>query len=121
MPMLEAPQPSGAGNIDRLSRPQPAKTGGAAKATFTPLDPATGFPASPPPDALAALDRAAKVASELRARKLDVQFDAPDDGPVRVKVVDEGGKVLHTIPVAHALDLLSGDGPGTIFDELSRV
>ena len=119
--MLNAPQPSGAPNIDRLTATPPAKAGGAAKATFVPLDPGTGLPASPPADALAALDRAAKVASELRARKLDVQFDAPSGGPVQVKVVDDAGKVLHTIPVAHALDLLSGDGPVTIFDELARA
>lgn len=119
--MLNAPQPPGAGNIDRLARTQPAKAAGAGKATFTPLDPATGFPAAPPVDALAALDRASKVAHELRTRKLDVHFEAPGDGPVRVKVVDESGKVLHTIPVAHALDLLSGDGPVTIFDELARA
>jgi hypothetical protein len=119
--MLNAPQPSGAPHIDRLGTTPPGKTGAAAKATFVPLDPGTGLPASPPADVLAALDRAAKVASELRARKLDVQFDAPAEGPVQVKVVDDGGQVLHTIPVTHALDLLSGDGPVTIFDELARA
>jgi hypothetical protein len=118
--MLNAPQPSGAGNIDRLAAAPPARTGATGKA-FAPLDPATGLPSSPPAEVLAALDRAAKVAHELRSRRLDVQFDAPGGGPVRVKVVDDAGRVLHTIPVARALDLLSGDGPVTIFDELARA
>ena len=119
--MLDAPQPPGGSNIDRVARPQAAKPAGAAKSTFAPLDPATGFPASPPPEALAALDRAARVASELRARQLDVQFHAPPNGPLRAKVVDADGRVLHEIPVARALDLLSGEGPVTIFDELAHA
>jgi hypothetical protein len=119
--MLDAPQPPGGSNIDRIPRPHVAKAEAAVTSTFAPLDPATGFPASPPSEALAALDRAARVATELRVRQLAVQFHATPDGPVRAKVVDATGRVLHEIPVARALDLLSGEGPVTIFDELAHV
>jgi hypothetical protein len=118
--MLQAPQPPGASNINSVTGAQPPKRrAGVDKATFGLTDSIPEFPATPPPDALLALDRAAKVASDLRARRLDVQFAPNDDGRVHVKVVDAGGKTLARIPVAHALDLLSGDGPVTILDALA--
>ena len=118
--MLNAPQPSGPRNIDNVAGTHaPKRRPGVEKAAFKPIDPIADFPATPPPDALLALDRAAKVAGELRDRKLGVHFEAHDEGRVQVKVVDVGGRVLAQIPVAHALDLLSGDGPVTIFDELA--
>jgi hypothetical protein len=118
--MLNGPQPSGPRNIANVTRTQqPTRREGVEKAAFKPIEPIADFPATPPPDALLALDRAAKVASQLRDQKLSVQFVPHDEGRVQVKVVDVGGKVLKQIPVAHALDLLSGDGPATIFDELA--
>ena len=117
--MLNGPQPPGAGNIDVFTRPRTTKPAAADKAAFTPLDPAKGIPASPPPDALFALDRAAKVANDLRDRRLDVRFATPPQGPVYAKIVDDGGNVVREISIARALDLLSGDGPATIFDELA--
>jgi len=118
--MLNAPQPPGAGNINNVAGTKPpAGRAPVGKAAFKPIDPIADFPVTPPPDALLALDRAAKVANELRDRKLGVHFETRSEGPVQVKVVDTGGKVLAQIPVAHALDLLSGEGPVPIFDELA--
>jgi hypothetical protein len=118
--MLNAPQPSGAPKIDNTSGPKPpTRRPGVEKAAFRLPDPVADVPATPPPDSLLALDRAARVATDLRDRKLSVHFETQPDGRVQVKVVDVGGKVLAQIPVAHALDLLSGDGPSTIFDELA--
>jgi hypothetical protein len=118
--MLNGPQPSGPRNITNVAGTQPpARRASVEKAAFKPIDPIADFPATPPPDALLALDRAAKVASQLRDQKLNVQFEPQDGGRVHAKVVDVSGKVLARIPVAHALDLLSGDGPATIFDELA--
>jgi hypothetical protein len=118
--MLNAPQPPGARNIDNVAGSQAsARRAPVEKAPFKPLEVVSEVPATPPPDALVALDRAAGVANELRERKLDVQFHVPDDGPIRVKVFDVRGNVLKQIPVAYALELLSGDGPVSIFDELA--
>jgi len=118
--MLNGPQPSGPRNINNVAGAQPPiRRTGVEKAAFKPIDPVADFPPTPPPDALLALDRAAKIASQLRERKLGVQFETQGEDRVHVKVVDVGGKVLAQIPVAHALDLLSGDGPATIFDELA--
>jgi len=118
--MLNGPQPSGPRNITNVTGTQPpTRRASVEKAAFKPIDPIADFPATPPPDALLALDRAAKVASQLRDQKLGIQFDAQGDGRMHVRVVDVGGKVLAQIPVAHALDLLSGDGPATIFDALA--
>ena len=118
--MLNGPQPSGPRNITNVTGTQPpTRRASVEKAAFKPIEPIADFPATPPPDALVALDRAAKVASQLRDQKLNVQFEQQEAGRVHVKVVDVGGKVVAQIPVAHALDLLSGDGPATIFDELA--
>lgn len=106
--------------MSRHTRAAVVKAARAPKQPFKPPDAGTEIPATPPPEALQALDRAAKLANELRARRLDVQFDAGSD-PVRVKIVDAGGNVVREIPVADALDLLSGDGPATILDELDRT
>ena len=115
--MLNGPQPPGAGNIDAFTRLRTARPAAADKA-FT-LDPAKEIPASPPPDALLALDRAAKVANDLGEQRLDVRFATPPEGPVYAKIVDAGGNVVREISIARALDLLSGEGPPTIFDELA--
>jgi hypothetical protein len=118
--MLNAPQPPGAGNISNVAGTQPpTRRAGAEKAAFKPLELVIDVPATPPPDALVALDRAAGVANELRDRKVGVQFQVPDDGGIRVRFLDVRGKELRQIPVAYALELLSGEGPVTIFDELA--
>src|SRR5262249_29950949 len=114
------PQPTGPRNITNVAGTQPpTRRASVEKAAFKPIDPVADFPATPPPDALLALDRAAQVASQLRDRKLGIRFEAQDAGRVHVKVVDIGGKVLAQIPAAHALDLLSGEGPATIFDAMA--
>lgn len=70
-----------------------------------------GIPPTPPPEVLQALDRVQRVASELQARGLDVRFDVDETQHARVQVVDKTGSVIREIPVARALDLLSGDHP----------
>jgi hypothetical protein len=78
---------------------------------------------APPPDLLLALDRAAKVAAELAARRLSVRFETgPSDtrgechlagahAAVRAHVIDADGNVVRQLPVAEALELLSGLDP----------
>ena len=118
--MLNAPQPPGAGNINNVAGTQPpTRRAGAEKAAFKPLELVTDVPPTPPADALVALDRAARVASELRDRKVGVQFHVPDDGSIHVRFLDVRGNELKQIPVRYALELLSGEGPVTIFDELA--
>jgi hypothetical protein len=82
----------------------------AAKASFG-LPTGTGIPASPPPEVLQALDRVQRVASELQSRGLGVSFDVDETQRARVRVVNAQGGVVREIPVARALDLLSGDQP----------
>ena len=106
---------SGLGPIDRALAAQVgtvrrAQAGATQKAAFSlPID--TGIPASPPPEVLQALDRVQRVAHELHARGLGVNFDVDETQRARVRVVDAQGGVVREIPVARALDLLSGDQP----------
>src|SRR5262249_62181244 len=74
--MLNGPQPSGPRNINNVAGAQPPiRRTGVEKAAFKPIDPIADFPPTPPPDALLALDRAARVANELRERKLPLHFE----------------------------------------------
>jgi hypothetical protein len=72
---------------------------------------AAGLAATPPPALLCALDRAAKVAAELEARRLSVRFATGTDNRMQAHVVDAEGHVLRRLPVAKALELLNGGGP----------
>jgi hypothetical protein len=110
--MIEGVPPAQAGAVNPTRETPKVR----AAATFHLPKPVGGLPASPPPDALAALDRAARVAAGLKARGLGVHFDVQDEG-VQAQVVDANGSVVREIPVANALDLLSGDGP-SILDAL---
>ncbi|MGH2969803.1 MAG: flagellar protein FlaG, partial [Solirubrobacteraceae bacterium] len=68
-----------------------------------------GIPASPPPDALREVDRAAARAEELYAEQRELHFELdPDSGRVLVQVRDLDGTVIRTIPGSEALDVLSG-------------
>jgi hypothetical protein len=74
-----------------------------------------GIPPTPPPDVLNALDSAARVHNELRARGLNVSFDVQPNGGVRVSVIDGSGTAVKTLSPSQALDDLSGEVP---LDEL---
>jgi hypothetical protein len=108
--MLEGVPPAIAGAVNTIRSAQKPQTA----ATFHLSRPVGGIPPAPPADALAALDRAARVAAQLKERGLGVHFDVADGGKVTAQVVDAGGAVVRQIPVASALDLLSGDGPSIV-------
>jgi len=68
-----------------------------------------GIPATPPPDALREVDRAAARADELWRDKRELHFAMDEDsGRVIVQVRDLEGRVIRTIPPSEALDVLSG-------------
>jgi uncharacterized FlaG/YvyC family protein len=72
--------------------------------------PETGFPASPPPEALAELDKAARVIDELAAKQVNLHFEVDDAAHrIRVQVRDGNGRVMREIPASKMLDVLAGD------------
>jgi hypothetical protein len=72
--------------------------------------PELGFPASPPPEALAELDKAARVLDELAKKQVSLHFEVDDaSSKIRVQVRDGGGNVLREIPNTKLLDVLAGD------------
>ena len=75
-----------------------------------------GLAATPPPALLCALDRAAKVAADLEARRLSVRFETGADNRMQAHVVDADGNVLRRLPVAQALELLNAGGPSPADD-----
>jgi hypothetical protein len=69
-----------------------------------------GFPATPPPEALAELDKAARVLDELSTKQVNLHFEVDDSSQnIHVQVRDAGGKVLREIPATKLLDVLAGD------------
>jgi hypothetical protein len=104
----------GLGPVDGTGAAQQAaaarRTQNTNKTAFSlPVD--GGIPPTPPAEVLRALDRVQRVAGELQARGLDVRFDVDATERARVQVVDSKGGLVREIPVARALDLLSGDRP----------
>ena len=68
-----------------------------------------GVPATPPPDALRDVDRAAARADELWRDNRELHFDMDEEsGRVVVQVRDLDGNVVRTIPPSEALDILAG-------------
>src|SRR4051794_6841365 len=68
-----------------------------------------GIVAEPPPDALREVARAAARAQELWSEKRELHFEVDEDsGRVIVQVRDLDGRVLRTIPLSEALDVMSG-------------
>jgi hypothetical protein len=108
----------GAGVTVTLERgPEAAEN---TRAAFLPAT-SSGLAPAPPPGLLRALDRAAKVAAELDARRLSVRFATGADSRVQAQIIDAEGNVLRQLPVAQALELLSGRGavaPGELGPEL---
>jgi hypothetical protein len=68
-----------------------------------------GIPATPPPDALREVDRAAARAQELWDVQRELHFEMDEDsGRVVVQVRDLEGRVIRTIPPSEAVDVMSG-------------
>jgi flagellar protein FlaG len=68
-----------------------------------------GIPAEPPEDALREVDRAADRAEELWRDQRELHFAMDEDsGRVIVQVRDLDGRVIRTIPLSEALEVLSG-------------
>lgn len=97
--------------------PRDARAAGAGGGSDA-LDLSTGeIPASPPPEVLAAMSAAGRVAHELHAQGRELRFVTPDesgadDGRVRIEVTDLDGDVLRTIPPSEALDVATGSPLG---------
>ena len=108
--MLEGINP--AGGQPQINVPS-RKAADRADATFrvaAPQEPQLGFPASPPPEALAELDKAARVLDELAKKQVSLHFEVDDaSSKIRVQVRDGGGNVLREIPNTKLLDVLAGD------------
>ena len=69
----------------------------------------TTLPATPPPEALSMVDRAAERAGELWREQRELHFQMDEDsGRVIVQVRDLDGRVIRTIPPSEALDVLAG-------------
>jgi type V secretory pathway adhesin AidA len=69
------------------------------------------IPATPPPDVIVELQRAAARADELHQANRELHFEKdPKSGRIVVQVRDLAGNVLRTIPPSKALDVMSGAG-----------
>jgi hypothetical protein len=103
---------SAVGGQGRIGGPAPRKTE-PVKAEFkVPQAPnaAESFPATPPPEVLASLDKAARVLEELTARQVNLHFAVDEKTQrVEVEVRDGNGKLVRMIPQTKALDVLGGD------------
>lgn len=106
-------------HADRTHEIHPARKPAPASVAASESGPPTAspIPTSPPPDALAELDRGAIALSELAGRGLRVTVDIDQQGEsIRFEVVDEGGNVGE-ISSIRLLDLLNGGGAeGLLFD-----
>ena len=96
-----------------------------ANATFSvqqaPQEPDFGFPATPPPEALAELDKAARVLDELSSKQVNLHFEVDDSSSkIHVQVRDGSGNVLREIPATKMLDVLAGDKSALMVDARSH-
>jgi uncharacterized FlaG/YvyC family protein len=74
-------------------------------------DATSHIPATPPPDVVVEIHRAAARAEELHKANRELHFEKdPGSGRIVVQVRDLSGNVLRTIPPSKALDVMSGAG-----------
>jgi hypothetical protein len=82
----------------------------------------SSFPASPPPEVLAALDEGARVMKELSDARVELHFEVEQhDGGgkrVRIQVREADGNVVREIPNRKLLDILAGESRGLTVDML---
>jgi hypothetical protein len=97
------------------ARPRAGTTGTASPAAAFALprtDTVTvtgGVPASPPPEVLDEVARAADRAAELARENRELHFSVDEDtGRVVIQVRDLDGNVIRTIPGTEALEVMSG-------------
>lgn len=77
--------------------------------------PENGFPATPPPEVLASLDKAARVIEELASRQVNLRFSVDDrTQKVHVEVRNGKGDLVRQIPATTGLDVLAGDVPAVV-------
>jgi flagellar protein FlaG len=74
-------------------------------------DATSHIPATPPPDVIVEVHRAAARAQELHQANRELHFEKDSSsGRIVVQVRDMAGNVLRTIPPSKALDVMSGAG-----------
>jgi hypothetical protein len=77
--------------------------------TFPPIDEGiSGIPSTPPPEVLDALDRAARVMSELGRKNVTVAFESAGAGSLRV-MLHHPGAPSRELSHRALLNLLDGD------------
>jgi hypothetical protein len=115
--MLDGINPyGGQPQVNGSSRKPIERTDAVFKVAASP-EPATGFPATPPPEALAELDKAARVLDELSTKQVNLHFEMDDaTNRIRVQVKDASGNVMREIPATKLLDVLAGDKSALALD-----
>ena len=78
--------------------------------------PAESVPATPPPEVLEYLSRAAEVLRDLESRKIDLHFEVGEDKQVHVQVRDSSGTVIREIPATQAIDYMTGNDRSLLVD-----
>lgn len=81
----------------------------------------TTFPATPPPEVLAALDEGARVMREISDSRMELSFEIVQEEAgkrVRIQVRESNGDVVRDIPARKLLDMLAGESRGLAVDAL---
>jgi len=111
--MLEGVTSVGNGQINPYGR-----NGGPTRAARLEavVAPAESVPASPPPEVLEHLSRAAEVLRDLEARRIDLHFEVGEDKQVHVQVRDASGTIIREIPPTQAIDYMTGADRSLLLD-----
>jgi hypothetical protein len=104
---MEPLTPVGEGQVTRIGKALSAK----GSASFAAVDAAgeTEIPATPPPEVLDALDRAARVMSELGRKNITVALEPTSGSQIRVMLRHPGAPAGEEISQHSLLNLLDGD------------
>ena len=104
---MEPLTPVGEGQVTRIDKAPSAK----GSATFSAVDPASGteITPTPPPEVLDALDRAARVMSELGRKNITVALEPSGGSQIRVMLRHPGAPAGEEISQNSLLNLLDGD------------
>jgi hypothetical protein len=70
-----------------------------------------GLPAVPPHEVMEEVAAAFDRLDALRAERVTLRFEVPDNGRVRISVVGEDGEVRRLIPATEAIEIAAGDRP----------
>jgi hypothetical protein len=113
--MLEGVTSVGAGQINPYGRTSGSTRAARLEAVVAPPADA-GVPATPPPEVLEHLSRAAEVLRDLESRKIDLHFEVGEDKQVHVQVRDADGTVIREIPATQAIDYMTGNDRSLLVD-----